>query len=117
MANRAESSCLRCGGKMVTEPCLVCTEPSWLDDYPGQARWSISRIEGASKLPFKYHIARCEDCGTEVLIAVQDPYLETGDNRIAVMLNGRYVLNDEISKQVRRDTLRFRIKEKHRLGV
>ncbi len=37
--------------------------------------------------------------------------------RIWETLNGRYVLNDEVSKQVRRDSLRFRIKEKHRLGV
>ena len=37
--------------------------------------------------------------------------------RIWETLNGRYVLNDEVSKTVRRDTLRFRIKEKHRLGV
>ena len=92
MANWAESICLKCGNKMVTQPYMVCTEPSWLDDYPGQVRWNISQIEGESKLPFKYHRSRCEDCGTEVLIAVQNPYLETSDNRIAVMLGGQYVL-------------------------
>ncbi|MDO8727110.1 MAG: hypothetical protein Q7J35_13660 [Candidatus Methanoperedens sp.] len=30
---------------------------------------------------------------------------------------GRFALNDEVSGQVRRDTLRFRIEEKHRLGL
>jgi hypothetical protein len=97
MANWAESICLRCGNKMVTEPCLACTESSRLDDYPGQVRWHISEIEKESKLPFKYHVSRCEECGIEVLIAVENPYLETNDNRIAVMLNGRYVvLSDEV---------------------
>jgi hypothetical protein len=97
MANWAESICLRCGNKMVTEPCLACTESSRLDDYPGQVRWHISEIEKESKLPFKHHVSRCEECGIEVLIAVGNPYLETNDNRIAVMLNGRYVvLSDEV---------------------
>lgn len=97
MANWAESICLKCGSKMVTEPCLVGTRPSWLDDYPGQAHSNVLEIESESKLPFKYHRSRCEGCGIEVLIAVQDPYLETNDNRIAVMLGGEYVLlSDEV---------------------
>ena len=37
--------------------------------------------------------------------------------RIWATEDGRFALNDEVSKQVRRDTLRFRIMEKHRLGV
>jgi len=32
-------------------------------------------------------------------------------------ISGRYALNDEVSRQVRRDTLRFRIEEKHRPGL
>lgn len=32
-------------------------------------------------------------------------------------IEGRFALNDEVSRQVRRDTLRFRIGEKHRLGI
>jgi hypothetical protein len=97
MANWAESVCLRCGNRMVTEPCLVYTEPSWLDHYPGQVRWHISEIKRESGLPFKYHVSRCEECGIEVLIAVQDPYLEIGDGRMAVMVSGKYVmLSDEV---------------------
>ncbi len=30
---------------------------------------------------------------------------------------GRYALNDEVSRQVRRDTVRFRIADKHRRGA
>lgn len=37
--------------------------------------------------------------------------------RIWETLEGRFVLNDEVSKQVRRDTLRFGIVEKYRVGV
>jgi hypothetical protein len=77
---------------MITEPCLVCTEPSWLDDYPERIRSEIEELEKKSKLPFKYHHSRCEDCGLEVLVAVEDPYMETSDGRVAVMLGGRYVL-------------------------
>lgn len=47
-------------------------------------------------------------------VAIRD-YLKA--RRIWETLNDRYVLNDEISKQVRRDTLRFGIEEKQRLGV
>ena len=32
-------------------------------------------------------------------------------------IEGRFALNDEVSRQVRRDTLRFRIDEKYRLGI
>lgn len=32
-------------------------------------------------------------------------------------MGGRFALNDEFSLQVRRDTLRFRIEEKHRTGI
>lgn len=32
-------------------------------------------------------------------------------------ISGRFALNDEVSRQVRMDMLRFRIDEKHRLGV
>lgn len=32
-------------------------------------------------------------------------------------LEGRFALNDEVSQQVRRDTLRFRIDEKYRMGL
>jgi hypothetical protein len=82
---------------MTTAPYLVCTEPSWLDDYPGQLRWQIAQVEKESTVPFKYHVSRCEDCGIEVLTAVEDPYLETSDGGIAVMLNGRYtVISNEI---------------------
>jgi len=82
---------------MVTEPRLVCTEPSWLDDYPGQIRWHIDEIERESPVPFKYHIAVCEECGIEVLVAVENPYAETRDGRIAVMMGGRYlVLSNEV---------------------
>jgi hypothetical protein len=82
---------------MVTKPCLVITEPSWLDDYPGQVRWNIDAIEAESALPFKYHVARCENCGVEVLLAVEDPYLEASDGRIAVRFMGEYrVISDEV---------------------
>ncbi|TRZ88500.1 MAG: hypothetical protein D4R88_07705 [Methanosarcinales archaeon] len=30
---------------------------------------------------------------------------------------GRFALNDEVSREVRKDTLRFGIEEKHRLGL
>lgn len=32
-------------------------------------------------------------------------------------IEGRFALNDEVSRQVRKDTVRFRIEEKHRMGV
>jgi len=100
MANWAESICLKCGSKMITEPRLVfpeIVEPSWLDDYPEQVRQNALSLERDSNLPFKYHYSRCENCGVEVLIAVEDPYLETRDGRIAVMLGGKYVLlSDEV---------------------
>jgi hypothetical protein len=82
---------------MVTEPCLVITEPSWLDDYPGTVRRSISEIEEKSHLPFKYHISRCEDCDVEVLLAVEDPYCETSDGRVAVRFMKEYhIISDEV---------------------
>lgn len=31
-------------------------------------------------------------------------------------IEGRFALNDEVSLQIRRDTLRFRIDERHRIG-
>jgi len=48
MANWAESICLKCGQKMETYFCAVFTQPSWLDDYPVQVRWSIREIEKVS---------------------------------------------------------------------
>ncbi len=97
MANWAESICLRCGNKMITEPRLVCTEPSWLDDYPGRVRRHIDEIEKESPLPFKYYVAACEECGIEVLIGVENPYAQTRDGRIAVMIGGKYfILSDEV---------------------
>ncbi len=97
MANWAESVCLRCGSRMVTLPCAVCTQPTWLDEYPAQVRWSIGTIEGESEMPFKYHVSRCQGCGTEVLIAVNDPYCETADGRVAVRFMGEYrIVSDEV---------------------
>jgi len=32
-------------------------------------------------------------------------------------IEGRFVLNDEVSRQVRKDALRFGIEEKHRMGI
>lgn len=32
-------------------------------------------------------------------------------------VEGRFVLNDEVSRGVRKDTVRFRIEEKYRLGL
>jgi len=97
MASWAQAICLRCGNRMVTEPCLVVTEPSWLDDYPGQVRWNITAIEAESTLPFKYHVSTCEECGIEVLTAVEDPYYEHPDGRMAVRFMGRYhIISDEI---------------------
>lgn len=49
------------------------------------------------------------------LAAAIREYLKS--RRIWETVNGRYALNDEVSRQVRRDTLRFGIEEKHRLGV
>lgn len=37
--------------------------------------------------------------------------------RIWQVIQGRYALNDEVSRQVRRDTVRFRIEEKYRMGA
>lgn len=32
-------------------------------------------------------------------------------------IEGKYTLNDEVSRQVRKDTVRFGIEEKHRMGI
>jgi len=32
-------------------------------------------------------------------------------------IEGRFALNDVVSRQVRKDTVRFRIEEKHRMGI
>ena len=32
-------------------------------------------------------------------------------------IEGRFTLNDEVSRQVRKDTVRFGIEEKHRMGT
>jgi len=96
MANWEESICLRCGQAMTTEPCLVGTEPSWLDDYPGVVRWNVQKLEKNSQMPLKYHISRCEGCGAEVLVAVHDPYFETENGRVAVKYLGEYhIISDE----------------------
>jgi DNA-directed RNA polymerase subunit RPC12/RpoP len=93
MANWMEAVCLKCGGPMDTVPVLVCTEPeSWLDDYPVSVRGSIADLESSAHLPYKYHRTTCEECGFEVLVGVRDPYAETKDGRVAVMLGGRYFL-------------------------
>ncbi len=46
--------------------------------------------------------------------AIRD-YLKA--RRIWQTFGDRFALNDVVSRQVRRDTLRFRIKDKHRMGV
>lgn len=37
--------------------------------------------------------------------------------KIWQVYNGKFALNDEVSKQVRKDTIRFRIDEKYMIGV
>jgi hypothetical protein len=37
--------------------------------------------------------------------------------KIWQVIDGRFALNDEVSKQVRKDTIRFRTDEKYKIGV
>lgn len=109
--------CTYCGAAVGTldNICIVCKNPVQGTAAPPRENPEASEAGGAGAEPHPpLSPQTIQYPSISLANAIRRHLKQRG---IWQTIEGRFAVNDEVSRQVRRDTLRFRIEEKYWLGV